>query len=150
MSELLTKVDIVKVATGNIEGKIAFIRESMLEAQQIANDYGQPKDRYDAFRNQQIRYKGQLSQQMENLTADLLNLKKIDLTIKHESVSLGSLVHTSLQKVFISISMGKILVKGEDYFLISSSVPFYQAIQSKKAGDKVSFNNKIIEILEVY
>ena len=149
MTNLSIKAQIAQIAIGIIEEKIAFIRESMLEAQQIANDYGQPKDRYDGFRNQQIRYKGQLSQQMENLTADLLNLKKIDLSIKRKKVNLGSLVITSQQKVFISISLGKITYNGEDYFLISTSVPFYQAIQGKKVGDKVIFNNKTIEIFEV-
>ncbi len=149
MTELSKKREIADIAIKLIEEKIVFIRETMLEAQQIANDYGQPKDRYDGFRNQQIRYKGQLSQQMENLTADLLNLKKIDLSIKHKKVNLGSLVITSQQKVFISISLGKISLYGEDYFLISTSVPFYQAIQGKKVGDKVIFNNKTIEILDV-
>lgn len=149
MTNLSTKAEIAQIAIGIIEEKISFIRESMLEAQQIANDYGQPKDRYDGFRNQQIRYKGQLSQQMENLTADLLNLKKIDISRKHKTVNLGSLVYTSMQKVFISISLGKITHNGDDYFLISTSVPFYRAIQGKKAGDKVVFNNKTIEILDV-
>ncbi len=144
------KKQIVDIAVIQIEQKIEFIRESILEAQQIANDYGQPKDRYDGFRNQQIRKKEQLSQQLQNFMGDLINLKKIDLSKICKKVALGSVVITDTQKVFVSISLGKIETKMGDFFLISPAVPFYRAIAGKKIGDSVVFNGNSLIIRDVF
>jgi transcription elongation GreA/GreB family factor len=60
-------------------------------------------------------------------------------------------VVTPVQKVFISIGIGKISMEGMgDFYAISASVPFAQAVKEKKAGDTVVFNGKKLEILEVY
>lgn len=148
--KLLIKQNIVNNAVNQLEEKIAFIRESILEAQQIANDYGTPKDRYDGFRNQQIRKKGQLSQQLENFIEDLVNLKKIDLSKICKKVVLGSIVITDSQNVFVSIGLGKIVSEIGDLYMISTAVPFYKAIAGKKIGDKVIFNGKTIEIKDLF
>ncbi len=148
--KLLFKQNIVKIAINQLEEKISFIRESILEAQQIANDYGTPKDRYDGFRNQQIRKKGQLSQQLENFIEDLMNLKKIDLSKICKKVVLGSIVITDMQKVFVSISLGKIESEIGDLYMISTAVPFYKAIVGKKIGDSVVFNGKTMVIKDLF
>ena len=148
--KLLIKQNIVDVGVKQLEEKIAFIRDSILEAQQIANDYGQPKDRYDGFRNQQIRKKGQLSQQLQNFIEDLMNFKKIDLSKIQKKVAQGSVVITDQQKVFISVSLGKIETQYGDFYFISPSVPFYKAIVGKKQGESVVFNGKTIIIKETY
>lgn len=148
--KLLIKQNIVNNAVNQLEEKIAFIRESILEAQQIANDYGTPKDRYDGFRNQQIRKKGQLSQQLENFIEDLVNLKKIDLSKICKKVVLGSIVITDSQNVFVSLGLGKIVSEIGDLYMISTAVPFYKAIAGKKVGDKVIFNGKTIEIKDLF
>lgn len=148
--KILIKQNIVDIAENQLEEKIAFIRDSILEAQQIANDYGQPKDRYDGFRNQQIRKKGQLSQQLQNFMEDLMNLKKINLSKVHKKVVQGSVVITNQQKVFVSIGLGKIETKDGDFYLISPSVPFYRAIAGKKLGDSLVFNSKTLVIEDLF
>jgi len=119
------------------------------EAQKMANDYGQPKDRYDAFRTKLMRqiemYAGQLDKaKMVLNTLQILPSNK-DLT----KVEFGALVITNKQKLFISAGLGKIELEGETYFAISPQVPIFNALKDKKAGDKVEFNGNSIEISEI-
>lgn len=74
---------------------------------------------------------------------------RIDPSAESSTVSPGSLVITSLGNYYISISAGKIDHEKKSYFAISMSAPVAQALKGKKLGDKIKFNDKVIEILDV-
>lgn len=74
---------------------------------------------------------------------------RINSVAENNQVSPGSLVITSLGNYYVSISAGKIDVDKKSYFAISMSAPIAQALKGKKTGDKVKFNDKMIEILDV-
>jgi len=124
---------------------------AIADAQQSANEYGQPKDRYDSYRAQLLTRRDMLAQQLERVQNEIGLLDRIDLSRVCEFGGFGSIVITPIQKVFISIGIGKINMDGVgDYYAISASVPFAQAVKEKKAGDTVVFNGKKLEILDVY
>lgn len=124
---------------------------AIADAQQSANEYGQPKDRYDSYRAQLLNRRDLLAQQLERVQNEIGLLDRIDLSRLCEYGGFGSVVITPLQKVFISIGIGKINMEGVgDYYAISASVPFAQAVKEKKAGDTVVFNGKKLEIIDVY
>jgi hypothetical protein len=124
---------------------------AIADAQQSANEYGQPKDRYDSYRAQLLNRRDMLAQQLERVQNEIGLLDRIDLSRVCEFGGFGSVVITPIQKVFISIGIGKINMDGVgDYYAISASVPFAQAVKEKKAGDTVVFNGKKLEILDVY
>jgi hypothetical protein len=124
---------------------------AIADAQQSANEYGQPKDRYDSYRAQLLNRRDMLAQQLERVQNEIGLLDRIDLSRLCEYGGFGSVVITSLQKVFISIGIGKIIVEGVgDYYAISASVPFALAVKEKRAGDTIVFNGKKLEILDVY
>lgn len=124
---------------------------AIADAQQSANEYGQPKDRYDSYRAQLLTRRDMLAQQLERVQNEIGLLDRIDLSRVCEFGGFGSIVITPVQKVFISIGIGKIDMDGVgDYYAISASVPFAQAVKEKKAGDTVVFNGKKLEILDVY
>ena len=122
----------------------------MSEAQQSANEYGAPRDRYDSYRMQLLRKKDMYAQQMEKAMTEILALEKIDVNTEMNKVGFGSVVITKEQKIFISIGVGKLIVENENYLAISLMVPLAQAIVGKQKGDVAEFNGKKIEILEVY
>lgn len=74
---------------------------------------------------------------------------RIDPATENNQVTSGSLVFTSLGNYYISISAGKIDLDKKSYFAISLSAPIAQALKGKKAGEKVKFNDKMIEILDI-
>ncbi len=129
---------------------IMHLKELIADAQQMANEYGQPKDRYDSYRMQLLRKRDMYGQQLEKAMAELDVLKKIDVTRKSKEVEFGSVVITNDQKLFISISLGKIEFEKEVYYAVSVKVPFYDAIKGKKKGADFVFNGKQNQIVEVF
>lgn len=121
----------------------------MNEAQTMANEYGAPKDRYDSFRTKQMRLADMYSKQFDNAQNMLRILHQIDPTVKHKSVEFGSLVTTDQQKMFISVSMGKIEVEGEVVYAISVHVPIFEAMKGKTARSSFTFQGRTQKILSI-
>ena len=121
----------------------------MKEHQKMANDYGQPRDRYDAFRNQMLRKRDQYAKQYQRALDDLAILEKIDVNTPSTKAEFGAVVITNMNKLFISISLGKIVVDGDEYFAISAKVSIFNALEGSTKGSSFSFNNKQLTVLNV-
>lgn len=125
------------------------IRTTMNDAQQSANEYGPPKDRYDAYRMQLLRRKDMYGQMLEKAMTEFLALEKIDPAQQKTKVEFGTLVITSEQKLFVSIGLGKIMFDKHTYYAVSVNVPLCQALMGKKKNDSIDFNGKKITILDI-
>jgi len=132
------------------EEAVVTAKSAMNEAQDAANEYGPPKDRYDSFRTQLLRKRDMFAQQYQRALDELEILKKIDFDTQYDSVSVGSVVITDQVKMFVSIGLGKFETDGETWFAISPLVPLYKVISGLKPGDEYSFNNKRFKILDVF
>lgn len=124
-------------------------KREMKEIQQQANEYGPPKDRYDAFRTQLLRKRDLHAEQYQKALDELSTLKIIDTKTILDKVQFGAFVKTNLHELFIAIGIGKINLDSKTYFVISPHVPIFKAIEGKQIGDKVVFNGKTIEILDI-
>ncbi|MDP4267932.1 MAG: hypothetical protein Q8880_10925 [Bacteroidota bacterium] len=124
--------------------------QAMIEAQQAANEYGLPKDRYDSFRTQQLSKKDMFAKQLSKYIEEIKLLQRIDPEKVNESVVFGSIVVTEENRFFVSVSIGKINVDGNMYFAISPAVPIFQVMAGKKMGDSFSFNGKSQKIKEAF
>ncbi|MCK3685090.1 GreA/GreB family elongation factor [Maribellus sp. YY47] len=78
------------------------------------------------------------------------SLSRIDLNRNFSTVEFGSLVKTNLGTYFISIAFGKIETGDETVFCLSPVSPVGKALAGKKAGDKVMFQGKSIEIRTIH
>ncbi len=76
-------------------------------------------------------------------------LKLINPKIQNDYVVLGSLVKTKTISFFIAVSLGKIQLHDESYFVISKHAPVGQLMLNKKVGDKITFNDAHYEIIEI-
>ncbi len=126
------------------------LKSAMSEAQQSANEYGHPKDRYDSFRMQLLLKKDMFGQQLEKALSEWYALEKIDLKNEMNKVGFGSVVFTNDQKIFISIGLGKIIAVKETFLAVSLMVHLSKALFEKQKGDIVLFNGRKIEIKEVF
>jgi hypothetical protein len=129
---------------------IANLKREMDEHQQLANDYGPPKDRYDAFRSQMHRRRDIFAEQLQKANEELFTIDKIKTSEVKTKVEFGAIVVTDKQKLFISTSMGKICIDDEVYYCISPAVPVYKSIEGRKVGDVVTFNNNNFLIKDVF
>lgn len=94
------------------------------------------------------------AEQQAKHVAEARKLKEEMLRIvpsnKTSQVGPGSVVKTNNGNYFISISAGKIEIGKDVYFAVSLSSPIGQAIKGLKKGDKVKFNDKAFEIIDLY
>ena len=76
-------------------------------------------------------------------------LQLIKPNLLSDTAVLGSLVKTDSISFFLAISIGKVTLEDEDYYIISIQSPIGQLLKTKKKGDQVEFNGKHYKILEV-
>ena len=85
----------------------------------------------------------------EKLTAQLGEALKITELLykihpqeKHQSIGLGSIVHTNNGNFFISASLGKVEYNDKTYFAISSASPIGKLLIGLKINESFSFNGR--------
>ena len=125
------------------------LQNEISEAQRQSNEYGQPKDRYDAYKTKLMRQIELFSGQLSKATVVLNTLRQIPIEKKFEEVEFGAMVTTNRQKLFVAASVGKVDLDGETWFAISPNVPIFKALQGKKQGESAVFNGMDIEIKSI-
>jgi hypothetical protein len=144
------KTRIFNAAKKAAEESAANLKATMEEAQNAANEYGPPKDRYDSFRTQLLRKRDMYAQQLANVSEQISILDRINPENISKKVEFGAVVITDTQKIFIAAGLGRILIDGDTFFAISPAVPIYKAMEGKKVGESFSFNNKNMKILDIF
>ena len=76
-------------------------------------------------------------------------LSKISLELDFTSVDLGALVVTNQGHYFISIGLGKVNIQGDDFYAISGGSPLGIALMGMQKGQKINFQGRNIEIIDV-
>jgi transcription elongation GreA/GreB family factor len=143
------KKDLFQSCLAEIDQKADTLRNAMDEAQQSANDYGPPKDRYDSYRTQLLRKRDLFGQQLQKIMEQRNLLEKTDPEKASERVEFGALVITDAQKIFVSVGLGRHFCNDMEFFVISPAVPFYKAMEGKRAGDVFDFRGERIRILQI-
>lgn len=90
-----------------------------------------------------------LTKQINELLKLQENLLRINPTIEHYKVSLGSLVETNNGVYYFSVGLGPITIEKEIIFALNPKAPIGELLTGKNKGEKVQFNGKITEILNI-
>jgi len=125
------------------------LQQEISDAQKQANDYGQPKDRYDAFRTKLMRQIELYAKQLDKANILINTLQKINLEKDLTEVEFGALVITNKQKIFVSVGLGKVDLDGDVYYAVSPQVPIFNALKGKRKGDEVVFNGMTLVVEDV-
>jgi len=149
MNILELKKDLLSACLKEVDDRADSLRKVMEDAQQSANDYGQPKDRYDSYRTQLLRKRDMFGQQLQKILEQRALLEKMGVDKRHEVAGYGALVITNAQKIFISIGLGKFEFNGNEYFVISPVVPYFKAIEGKRAGEDFEFRGQKFRIKDI-
>ena len=150
MDKNLLKKEIFDSCLQHQLNKIQNIEKAMRDAQDSANEDEHPKDIYDASRVMMLGKRDMYAQQFSFEMDQLETLHKIDLSINHKTVEFGAVIITSMQKVFISVGLGKFAIENDIYFAISPNVPFFQSMKGLKKGEEFEFRGKKIKIKDVF
>ena len=152
MSKTEIKKSLVSQSKAIIQEKIDVLSKMMGDAQDSANNESKSSagDKFETGRAmmhmERDKYARQLHQAKQ--LRNRLNLIKPELLYEH--VRFGSVVKTRLANYFIAISAGRIEVAGQKFYSISPEAPLAQQFLKKRAGDTVLFNDREMEILEVF
>lgn len=130
------------------EQTYAEVQKAMREAQAEANAYGPPKDRYDGFRNQQLRKGLMFEKQSEQALGNIKALNLIDEHMK-DKADFGSLIITDKLVYFVAIGLGMIDFEGIRIAAISPHVPVFQAMKGKKEGESFTINGTVHKINKI-
>lgn len=149
MEKINIKQGLIQYAREIQYNSIKELKIAMEEAQKSANDYGAPRDRYDSYRNQMMRKRDMFAKQLKLAQDNLMALDKIPMDKKLNQIEFGAIVVTSMQNLFVSISLGKIDYEGKVFYAISPNVPIFNALSGKKVNDEIVFNGNRIKILSI-
>ena len=119
------------------------------EAQQNANEYGQPKDRYDSFRAQLLRKRDMLAQQLAVIQDEIHVLHQIKPEHVSTKVEPGALVMLNSQTLYILVGIGKMILEGDTFYIVSPVVPIITAMKDMKKGDSFTFRGTTMTILDI-
>ncbi len=126
------------------------LKAEMADAQKSANEYGPPRDRYDAFRMQMLRKKDMFAQMMVKAVTEYKALEQIKTKKCSVKAEFGSAVITEDQMIFISTSLGKVEHDGQTWFAVSLMVPLAQALLGKKKDEEFTFRGKTSRVIDVF
>ena len=87
--------------------------------------------------------------QLQTLIKQKREIFQINSEKEYKEIGFGSLVTTDNGSYFISIGLGKINVNEQEVYVISLLSPIGKLFHKKRIGDKVSFRNKEISILDI-
>jgi hypothetical protein len=150
VDKVAIKYKLIEHCIHQLQKTIDNIEYAMNDAQKSANDYGQPKDRYDPYRTQLLRKRDLMAKQLQQAVKQMDILKKVDPEKLSDYAAFGAVVKTENQNIFISVGLGKIELNGQDFVVISPNVPIFEAIRDKKKGEEFEFRGVKQKILDVY
>jgi len=148
-NNLIVKEKLLKRCIEIKEETALNIQAAMDDAQQSANEYGPPKDRYDSFRAQLMRKRDMLGQQLAVVQEELRYLHQFKSGTASSRAEPGALVILSAQTLFISVGIGKVELDGQIFYVISPLVPLVEAMKNLKSGESFYFRGTKYEILEI-
>lgn len=127
-----------------IEQRIQTAETALAQAREASNDDTKSSagDKYETSREMMQ----QDIDRNKRLLIDAQENFKVLETIGHaplsDTISGGSLVHTSQGIFYVSISAGQLQFEGQTVFAISAASPIGKMLLGKKKGDTFNFNGK--------
>lgn len=146
------KVQLHQLLAAQIQERITALQHTLASLEESRNRETKSSvgDKYEtgrAMMQQEIfRKEAQLQQTMELK----LMLSTLQPTTQHTVIQKGSLVETTQGIFYLSIGLGKVLLKQQTYFAISTQSPIGKELLGKKEGETISFRGKSLKIERVF
>lgn len=90
-----------------------------------------------------------LAMQRDKVEQQLQILFKVDPQKACDKVEFGALVQTDKERYLIAVGLGKVELEGGVVYVISPDSPIARALQDKKAGERISFQGRELNLLAI-
>lgn len=135
-----------------IERRITNFTIAMNHAQRAANEEEKSSagDKYETGRAMMQIEREKAANQLD----EALKLKRVvdqlNPDIRHEAVSVGSVVITKQYNVFIAIGAGKFSFDGNDYLVVGAHSPLGKELMGRKTNEQFVFNQTSNTIVRIF
>lgn len=149
--DLGLKERLMKYCREQVEQKIQTAQQAMEAAQQAANEETKSSagDKYETGRAMMQMERDKNALQLAEAIKLKTTLEQIKLHSKGTPIQAGSLIKTKQANYFLAISLGKVKLEKELFYIISAASPIGQKMIGLKKGEQFSFNGNQILIQEV-
>ena len=149
MSEI--KKELYRLCLESIEQRILGIKSELISIEESRNNETKSSagDKYETGRAMMQMEEEKSRMQLGKTNQLRLELIEIELEVANNKITKGSLVITDKGKYFISVGLGKLKIKEEVYYCISTASPIGMLLRGKGVGDSVEFGERRIQIIEV-
>ncbi|MBU3660475.1 MAG: 3-oxoacyl-ACP synthase [Flavobacteriales bacterium] len=150
---MLNKENIHKQLLSEIENRIQSLKlilNEMFEAASGTDAKSSAGDKHETGVAMAQLEQEKLTKQINELLKQQEILVRINPTIEHTKVGLGSLVQTNNGWYYFSVGIGTLNVENETVFALNPKAPIGEMLIGKSAGEKILFNGKTTEIVSVY
>lgn len=148
----MKKENIIATAQNLLNSKLIELEKAIFNVQNAANEESKSSmgDKYETGRAMAQNDRAMLENQKNELLKDISTFENINFEQETEFIKSGSLVHTSIGYILISVGLGKIVDSGVNVMLISSASPLGTDLSGKKNKDTITINGRQIQILGIY
>lgn len=148
---LSIKKNLFQQCVAYVQDRIGTIQDSLDSAQESANSETKSTagDKHDTARAMMHLEVEQKTKQLQEAKKLQLALNQIKPENKQDVAQLGALVETDGGVYFLAISIGKVMVEEQAYFVISPSSPIGQAMLGLQKGGVVEFNGRKLKIKDI-
>jgi len=131
-----------------LQQRIDAAQAAMHAAQESANSETKSSagDKYETGRAMAQEERNRNAVQLREALNLRAELERIDSEKPCDTVRPGALVTTGMGRFYLSISAGKLLLDGIEYFAVSAAAPVAAALSGKRVGQEAVFNGKKIRI----
>jgi len=153
----MDKKQVLKKCLGFLGDKIRDMEKSLASIQKgVIDSPGPSQSHSDTTRFQQSNVALGVDRRIEELKEKVFLLQGVDLTPK-DTIFVGALFTLRYEgarenMVYFLVQKGEgdtIEIDSEEVMFISANAPIAEAVIGKKKGDKISFRNRVLEIVEV-
>lgn len=148
---IATKIALHRHCLETVAQKIALLAREMDDIQDAANEETKSSagDKYETGREMMLLEKEKFTGQMVQLKELHQQLEWIDPAQPHAHAQVGSLVITDGGNYYLAAGVGKVMLDGVAYFVLSTAAPLGQALLHKGAGDRVTVQGRSLKIKTV-
>ncbi len=146
------KPKIIEKLNNLIDNKIELLKDSIETAKESRDNETKSSvgDKYETARAM-VQVEIEKSQAQLAKAENLKNtLTKINIQKEFKKVEYGSFVETNQGNFFISIPFGEIQLNEIQTFCVSLMSPLGKILEGKTKGDKIQFQRREIEIIDIF
>lgn len=148
--ETLTKEKVLKaIIDHKREVLLDFEQDEKNRLESVGNEDMDNKHIIDSKNDETLAEMDFLNHNVEILERELLLLRSVDPSSKHNQVKFGSLVQTDIGVMLIAVAQDRMKIDDQVVLGISTAAPIFKVMEGLKPGDKFELNGMKHEIFSL-